>query len=642
MGYSPELNPDEFTVSCWVKVQGGVGTRRSVVNSRYDITGPVPPPDHRGYDLYINTSNQWCFSTGMIPGIPILNELISSQQPVVGQWMHVVAVLERGTVNAMTLYVDGNPAGSLPVAMFTPNSQSTLRIGGGSIDFQPPIYFLDGHLDDVRVYNRALSAVEAAALHANTIELDVQVDPVEGGSVVLDRAGGIYQPNEEVSLTAVAASGYMFDFWGGDLSGTDNPATITMDSNKRISAHFVRAYVLAVQTYLPGAGSVEADPTAGEYPAGAEVALTAVAGQGWVFDHWSGGASGSANPTSIVMDSDKSITANFVIAGNTIIVDDDGPGHFSSIQDAVDFAVNGQVIEVNRGRYVEQIDLLGKAITLTSTDWNDLNTVMNTIIDGGGTGRCIIIARGESSATMVRGFLITGGVVSASQGGSVYGGGIFCSSSPVIENCCIMGNYALSTVDNNYNQASAYAGGMYISGGSPTLRNCTFSGNSAWASSVETRTAAYGGGMHISGGSPTVINCTFGGNSARASSGLGDVEAYGGGINGFGSNATFSGCTIRDNSVFSDGAVSIAAGGGLYSSIGVVTLEETLICGNHEWLEGNVTFNQIEGGYTDGGDNIITVICPGVGALLKGDVDGDGDVDLTDFAIMAANWPAGT
>lgn len=40
--------------------------------------------------------------------------------------------------------------------------------------------------------------------------------------------------------------------------------------------------------------------------------LTATPHDGYVFDHWSGDASGNQNPLSIVMDTDKNITASFV------------------------------------------------------------------------------------------------------------------------------------------------------------------------------------------------------------------------------------------------------------------------------------------------------------------------------------------
>jgi len=47
-----------------------------------------------------------------------------------------------------------------------------------------------------------------------------------------------YEIGEVVTITAKADSGYKFGEWSGDASGKDNPITITMDSDKSITAIF--------------------------------------------------------------------------------------------------------------------------------------------------------------------------------------------------------------------------------------------------------------------------------------------------------------------------------------------------------------------------------------------------------------------
>ena len=47
------------------------------------------------------------------------------------------------------------------------------------------------------------------------------------------------------------------------------------------------------------------------YVAGTEVTVTAIAADGYRFDHWSGALSGSENPTTLIMVSGKEVTANF-------------------------------------------------------------------------------------------------------------------------------------------------------------------------------------------------------------------------------------------------------------------------------------------------------------------------------------------
>ncbi|WP_299682338.1 T9SS type A sorting domain-containing protein, partial [uncultured Tenacibaculum sp.] len=49
---------------------------------------------------------------------------------------------------------------------------------------------------------------------------------------------GSYNVGTVVQLTATPISGYKFDDWSGDVSGTSNPVTITMDADKTVTANF--------------------------------------------------------------------------------------------------------------------------------------------------------------------------------------------------------------------------------------------------------------------------------------------------------------------------------------------------------------------------------------------------------------------
>jgi uncharacterized repeat protein (TIGR02543 family) len=69
-----------------------------------------------------------------------------------------------------------------------------------------------------------------------TYSLTVDISPAGAGSV--SPAGGKYKPGEQVTLMASPASGYAFDHWSGDASGTTPTVTITMDACKDITAHF--------------------------------------------------------------------------------------------------------------------------------------------------------------------------------------------------------------------------------------------------------------------------------------------------------------------------------------------------------------------------------------------------------------------
>ena len=67
-------------------------------------------------------------------------------------------------------------------------------------------------------------------------------------------------------------------------------------------------------------GSINLSPQGGTYPAGTVVTLTAIPNNGYAFSSWSGDASGGAT-TSITMNSNKSVTANFAPDGGNGNVD---------------------------------------------------------------------------------------------------------------------------------------------------------------------------------------------------------------------------------------------------------------------------------------------------------------------------------
>jgi len=91
------------------------------------------------------------------------------------------------------------------------------------------------------IYIKRSDTVEISIVYVNYYKLNVEVDPEGAGSVVLNPAGGTYEEGTVVELTAVASDGYVFDHWGGNLSGSDNPTTIVMDSNKSVVAYFIES-----------------------------------------------------------------------------------------------------------------------------------------------------------------------------------------------------------------------------------------------------------------------------------------------------------------------------------------------------------------------------------------------------------------
>ena len=142
------------------------------------------------------------------------------------------------------------------------------------------------------------------------VNYTLTVSAGDGGAV--SSTGGTYTSGESVSITATANSEYVFSGWSN--GSTENPLSVTMNSNQTISASFVKVtYTLSTST--EGEGSItETLVSSGrstDYNSGSVVRLTAVPSNGWSFVEWSGGASGFENPIDIDINQPKNISATF-------------------------------------------------------------------------------------------------------------------------------------------------------------------------------------------------------------------------------------------------------------------------------------------------------------------------------------------
>jgi len=253
---------------------------------------------------------------------------------------------------------------------------------------------------------------------------------------------------------------------------------------------------------------------------------------------------------------------------DTWTVDDDGKADFDNIQAAIDAASDGDEIIVMTGTYTSTqaghvVNMLGKAVTLRSSDPSDPDVVAATIIDGEGARRGFACFNNETNKTMIVGLTIAGGysvdydydgdgnlTLWENAGGGMYN----YESSPTLNGCTFnsntsddeaggMFNYSsspvLTTCTFTNNTSTQDGGGMYNHSSSPTLTNCTFDGNNA---------ADKGGGMRNYSSSPTLADCAFTGNTA----------SFGSGIHNASSSPAIENCTFTNNTSTQDG-------GGMYN-----------------------------------------------------------------------------
>jgi uncharacterized repeat protein (TIGR02543 family) len=130
-----------------------------------------------------------------------------------------------------------------------------------------------------------------------------------GAGTVLATPAGPYADGTVVSVTATPAAGWSFVGWQGDATGSANPLSITLVADASIQAVFQQQF--SIQTLTAGQGQVQLSPAGPLFNAGTPVQATALAAAGWRFVGWSGAASGTASPVTVVADANKILTATF-------------------------------------------------------------------------------------------------------------------------------------------------------------------------------------------------------------------------------------------------------------------------------------------------------------------------------------------
>lgn len=144
-----------------------------------------------------------------------------------------------------------------------------------------------------------------------TYQITVTAVPTEAGTVTPESA--VFEEGRKIEVSATPAPHWVFLRWEGDLEGTGNPASVTIDSDKEIAAIFEkRDYPLTVT--VSGEGEVEEEIVVlrtTEYSHGTAVKLTAVPSDGWVFFEWRGDVVGEESEIVIQIEGETVVEAVF-------------------------------------------------------------------------------------------------------------------------------------------------------------------------------------------------------------------------------------------------------------------------------------------------------------------------------------------
>ena len=156
-------------------------------------------------------------------------------------------------------------------------------------------------------------------------ELKTNCVPSEGGAI--EPLSGMFNEGSEIEVTAVPAENYVFKYWGGCVSGSENPTSVFMTQNRSVTAVFEKmTFRLTIDVQGDGyvMQSIIVNKSTSDYPIGSNIQLTAVPGEDWDFDRWEGDYVGTENPIVMAMTDPKSVTAFFKEVGleKTYVPDD--------------------------------------------------------------------------------------------------------------------------------------------------------------------------------------------------------------------------------------------------------------------------------------------------------------------------------
>jgi Tol biopolymer transport system component len=119
-------------------------------------------------------------------------------------------------------------------------------------------------------------------------------------------------PGEVISVTASPAIDWKIGGWTGtdDDTSTASTNTVTMPARDRI-ANVIYSQIEYSLTIVSANGTVTKNPDQATYHEGDVVQLTSKPNAGWAFFNWTGGLIGIANPGSVTIHGDTSVTANY-------------------------------------------------------------------------------------------------------------------------------------------------------------------------------------------------------------------------------------------------------------------------------------------------------------------------------------------
>jgi len=152
----PTFFNNSVTLAAWIKTTNA--TRTESIISKYSAGGSAA-----GYIFKTDSAGHLEFTVGGVdissyPGWAIDTATVND-----GQWHHVAVVVTMG--QGVQFYVDGTPTSSTKMSLLD-GGDAGADLEVGACNYPPYAAYFTGTIDDVQLYNRALSAAEIGTAYS--------------------------------------------------------------------------------------------------------------------------------------------------------------------------------------------------------------------------------------------------------------------------------------------------------------------------------------------------------------------------------------------------------------------------------------------------------------------------------------------
>jgi len=151
-----DLDNRDFTISVWVKFDSIIEGRDNTFLGKDAGNGPENKWEFM-YSAGWGTDHTSCFHINDTNSIADYNIKSGNWYPNVTEWYHMTIVKENISYK---FYRNGISDGTINSSIIIPDIDHSLYIGYGE-----PGHYFNGKIDDVRIYNRALSNIEIDILY---------------------------------------------------------------------------------------------------------------------------------------------------------------------------------------------------------------------------------------------------------------------------------------------------------------------------------------------------------------------------------------------------------------------------------------------------------------------------------------------